>query len=53
MAHYRIGVVYYQGEGVEKDVKKAIHRLELAAMAGHETARYNLGVNEYNSGNLE
>ncbi len=53
MAHYRIWFVYYQGEGVEKDVKKAIHHLELAAMAGHETARYNLGVNEYNSDNLE
>ena len=47
MAHFRIGM------GVGKDVKKAIHHFELAAMAGHETARYYLGVNEYISGNLE
>ena len=52
-AHYRVSASYYQGKGVQKDVKKAIHHEELAAMAGHESARYNLGVGEYNSGNFE
>jgi TPR repeat protein len=52
-AHYQIGTSYYQGLIIEKDVKKAIHHYELAAMAGHEMARYDLGVIEYNSGNME
>ena len=52
-AHYHIAGAYVNGESVEKNMKKAIHHLELAAMAGHETARYNPGVIEYNSGNME
>ena len=52
-AHYQIGALYYKGLGVEKDAKKAIHHYELAAMAGHETARCNLGVMDANSGNME
>jgi TPR repeat protein len=52
-AHYQIGTSYDEGEGVEKNMKKAIHHYELAAMAGHETARYNLGCIEYKSGNME
>jgi TPR repeat protein len=51
-AHYHIGRAYF-GTGIEKDVKKAIHHLEIAAMAEHESARYNLGVMDANSGNLE
>ena len=52
-AHYRIGASYFDGEGVEKDMKKSIHHLELAAMIGHESARFDLGYMEYNSGNME
>jgi TPR repeat protein len=33
-------------------MKKAKLHLEAAAMAGHEIARYNLGVMEANSGNM-
>jgi TPR repeat protein len=53
IAHYQIGGAYYQGDGVEKDTKKAIHHFELAAMAGHEFARHNLGYIENKSGNME
>jgi TPR repeat protein len=52
-AHATIGDAYLRGLGGVKDVKKAIHHLELAAMAGHETARYNLGDMEDKSGNME
>jgi len=52
-AHYDIGILYDQGEGVEKNIKKAIHHYELAAMAGHESARYLLGYIENKSGNTE
>jgi TPR repeat protein len=52
-AHYLIGGVYYEGLIIEKDMKKAIHHLELAAMAGHESARYYLGCIEYKFGNME
>jgi TPR repeat protein len=34
-------------------LKKAKFHFEAAAMAGHETARYNLGVMEFNYGNNE
>jgi TPR repeat protein len=52
-AHYQIAGKYINGESVVKDVQKAIHHLELAAMAGHESARYYLGCMEYDSGNME
>jgi hypothetical protein len=52
-AHYLVADSYDEGLGVEKDVKKAIHHYELAAMAGHEMARFNLGCIEYKSGNME
>ena len=35
------------------DLKKAKFHFEAAAMAGHENAIYNLGIIEYNSGNME
>ncbi|KAK1738552.1 hypothetical protein QTG54_010582 [Skeletonema marinoi] len=36
--------LYYNGEGVESDMKKAVHHLEEAAIGGHPRARFNLGV---------
>ena len=48
-----IGAAYYNGEGVERDEKMASHYYELAAMGGDSTARYNLGVSEYNAGNYD
>ena len=48
-----IGLAYAYGRGVEKNDMKAIYFLELAAMRGSEFARYNLGVSEENSGNMD
>ena len=48
-AHYRLGFSYFQGEGVEKDARKALHHYKLAAIGGHEMARYNLGCMEIES----
>jgi len=43
-AHNQLSQLYYFGEGVERDVKKAVHHLEEAAIGGHPRARFNLGV---------
>ena len=50
-AYYNIGYVYLNGNGVERDEKKAIHYWELAAMGGDVESRHNLGVSEINVGN--
>jgi len=52
-SYYNIGIAYRIGRGVERDEKKAEHYYELAAMGGIVTARYNLGVIEGNSGNMD
>jgi hypothetical protein len=52
-AHYKLAVLYHDGEGVEKDERKAMHHLEEAAIGGHPTARYNLGVLEVKNGRNE
>ena len=52
-AHYRLAIMYNEGEGVEKDKGKYIHHLEEAVIGGHPYARYNLGVHENNNGNVE
>jgi len=51
-SHHSIADVYLHGKGVEKDDKKAQYHLERAAIGGHEMARYSLGINEYNDGNM-
>ena len=51
-AYNSIGYVYSNGEGAEIDKKKADHYFKLAAMAGDEVARYNLGVVEEKAGNM-
>jgi tetratricopeptide (TPR) repeat protein len=45
-AHNNLGLMYYKGEGVEKDDEKAIHHYENAAIEGHPGARHNLGCME-------
>jgi len=50
-AHYDLSNLYYKGEGVKKDVSKAIHHWKLAAIGGHEIANHNLGNIEYRNGN--
>ena len=54
-AYNNIGQAYYNGDGigVGVDKKKAYHYFELAAMGGNVDARYNLGIDEYNKGNIE
>ena len=45
-AHYCLSILYWKGEGVEKDESKETFHLEEAAIRGHPFARHNLGVNE-------
>jgi len=51
-AYNSIAYCYHYGYSVEVDKKKAEHYFELAAMLGNETARHNLGNNEYRAGNI-
>ena len=53
VAYTSIGHAYQTGKGVEIDMRKANQYYELAAMGGHATARYNLGVQEGKAGNME
>jgi TPR repeat protein len=48
-----IGYAYYEGNGVERDEKKARHYYELASIGGDIFARYNLGNNEARAGNYD
>ncbi len=48
-AHYNLSVMYREGQGVEKDMKKSVHHREEAAIAGHPMARHNLGIEEWNN----
>ena len=50
-AYHNLAVVYDNGRGVERDMKKAKYYYELAAMGGHVSARYNLGHLEQDAGN--
>ncbi|KAL7524228.1 hypothetical protein ACHAXR_000482, partial [Thalassiosira sp. AJA248-18] len=51
-SHSDIGIVYYNWEGVEKDIKKAKYHWGLGAMGGDVLARYNLGIVEGKAGNM-
>ena len=50
--HYRLANAYRYGDGVGKDLEKAIHHNQIAAMAGHVAARHNLGVADVMCGNI-
>jgi TPR repeat protein len=52
-AHYNLSIMYHTGEGVEKDKKKEVYHLEVAAIGGHPAARTNLGVIESTNGKFE
>jgi TPR repeat protein len=52
-AHNSLSYMYRDGHGVEKDRGKAIYHLEEAAIGGHPDARFNLGCEEEESGNIE
>jgi TPR repeat protein len=48
-AHYHLGLMYWNSQGVEKDEEKVVHHWEKAAMGGHPEARHNLGCIEQNA----
>ena len=52
-AHFDLSVMYDLGQGVEKDEKKEVYHLEVAAIGGHVSARHNLGCHEANNGRME
>ena len=52
-SYNRIGYSYYNGNGVERDEKKAKYYFELAAMGGYVVARHNLGIWEQRAGNMD
>ncbi len=52
-AHYQVSNLYYNGVGVEKDMKKYIYHTEEAAIAGVPEARHNLGCDELKNGRFE
>jgi tetratricopeptide (TPR) repeat protein len=53
VAHYNLSVMYDLGQGVEKDEKKKVYHLEVAAIGGHVYARHNLGCYEVRNGRME
>jgi hypothetical protein len=52
-AHYNLSVMHRLGKGVEKDEKKEVYHLEVAAIGGHVSARHNLGCHEERYGRME
>jgi TPR repeat protein len=48
-ANGNLGDIYHEGG----NMKKAKCHYEAAAIAGHEIARYIIGIHEHNSGNIE
>ena len=52
-AHFELACLYYNGRGVEKDMKKYTYHLEQAAIAGHPTAGHNRGCEELGNGRYE
>ena len=52
-AHHNLSCMYSEGIGVEKDLKKKIYHLEIAAIGGHPGARYNLATHEGSNGRYD
>ncbi len=52
-AHYRLGNMYGEGEGVEKDEEKTVYHYEKAAIGGHPNARHNLAFIEQKNGHAQ
>ena len=50
-AHFKLGQIYFSGDGVEEDKPSGIHHWQQAAMKGHVFSRRNLGIVEGNNGN--
>jgi len=52
-AQYNLSVLYYKGEGVEKNAEKEVYHLEEAAIGGHHLARHNLAIVEKENGRTD
>jgi TPR repeat protein len=52
-AHYSLSLLYDKGQGVDRDEKKQIYHSEEAAIGGHPSARYNLGIEEKRNGRFD
>jgi len=52
-AHFHLSTMYSEGKGVGKDKKKEVYHLEEAAIAGHTSARHNLGCLEAGNGRAD
>ena len=52
-AHFSLGTLYYNGDGVDKDEKKAVYLFEQAAIGGHSHARGLLALHEEENGRFE
>ncbi len=52
-AHCCLGILYFNGDGVEKDMKKALPHLEQAAIGGHPDARGLLALYEMDNGRFK
>ena len=52
-AHFALSACYREGGIVVKDTREAIYHGQLGAMAGNVHARYNLGCDEDNAGNMD
>ncbi|EJK56788.1 hypothetical protein THAOC_23253, partial [Thalassiosira oceanica] len=50
-AHYKLGFLYYYGEGVEQDMDGGIRHWQHAAIMGHPESRHALGLLECDEGN--
>jgi len=53
IAHFSLSFLYHEGQGVEEDEEKELYHLEEAAIGGHPTARYNLGIKEGQNDRIE
>jgi hypothetical protein len=52
-SQFQLSIMYFHGEGVEKDMKKWLSHTEEAAIGGHPIARHNLGAHEEKRGRMD
>ncbi len=52
-AQYAMGVAYYEGNGVNRDLDEALTWFRKAADSGHPTAMFNLGVAHWQGRGVE
>lgn len=53
LAQYNLGILYFTGQGVERDVVEAFRWTEAAALQGHVAAQFNLGSLYYAGDGVE